>query len=151
MMLNNKLTSYRNNRHLNNLDPFDRFMTDSFFNPFFEMGDMIGSSAFRVDVKDKRDHYQIEAELPGVSRDQIEITAQDGVLTIAANMNMEKQEEKEDYVYSERRMGRFQRSFNLDGIREEGIKAAYENGVLKLTLPKEDVKKADHARRIEIE
>ena len=151
MMLNNKLTSYRNNRHLNNLDPFDRCMTDSFFNPFFEMGDMIGSSAFRVDVKDKRDHYQIEAELPGVSRDQIEITAQDGVLTIAANMNMEKQEEKEDYVYSERRMGRFQRSFNLDGIREEGIKAAYENGVLKLTLPKEDVKKADHARRIEIE
>jgi HSP20 family protein len=150
-MLNNKLTSYRNNRHLNNLDPFDRFMTDSFFNPFFEMGDMIGSPAFRVDVKDKRDHYQIEAELPGVSRDQIEITAQDGVLTIAANMNMEKQEEKEDYVYSERRMGRFQRSFNLDGIREEGIKAAYENGVLKLTLPKEDVKKADHARRIEIE
>ena len=149
-MLNNKLTPYRNHRHMTRFDPFEALMNDSFFRPFFEMGDMFASSAFRVVVKDLSDHYLIEAELPGVNRDQIEITAEDGVLTIAADMNMEKKEEKENYIYSERRMGRFQRSFNLEGIREEDIQASYENGVLKLTLPKEEISKAARSRRIEI-
>ena len=127
------------------------WMDDSFFHSFFDMGDMFGSSSFRVDIKDKKDHYELEAELPGVPQDQIEITVEDGMLTIAANMNAEKKEEREEYVYSERRMGRFQRSFSLDGIKEEGIKAKYSNGVLKLELPKDETTVIDRKRRIEIE
>lgn len=109
---------------------------DSFFAPFFDMGDMFGSCGFRVDVKDEKDHYALEAELPGVPKEQIEVSVDNGVLTIAANMNSEKKTEKDNYVYSERKTGRFQRSFNLEGIREQDIKADYKDGILKLELPK---------------
>ena len=66
-------------------------------------------------------------------------------------MNSEQKEERQNYVYSERRTGRFQRSFDLTGVREEGIEARYEDGVLRVTLPKESVQEAEKApRRIEI-
>ncbi|MPN14935.1 18 kDa heat shock protein [bioreactor metagenome] len=97
---------------------------------------MFGSCGFRVDVKDEKDHYALEAELPGVPKEQIEVSVDNGVLTIAANMNSEKKTEKDNYVYSERKTGRFQRSFNLEGIREQDIKADYKDGILKLELPK---------------
>lgn len=127
------------------------FFDDSFFTPFFDMKDMFGSAGFRVDVKDKQDHYELDAELPGVPKDQIDIGIENGVLTISADMNSEKSEEREHYVYSERRVGKFQRSFQLDGVEEEGIKAAYENGVLKLMLPKKKTQMEDRKRRIDIE
>ena len=127
------------------------FFDDSFFTPFFDMKDMFGSAGFRVDVKDKKDHYELDAELPGVPKDQIDIGIENGVLTISADMNSEKSEEREHYVYSERRVGKFQRSFQLDGVEEEGIKAAYENGVLKLMLPKKKTQMEDRKRRIDIE
>lgn len=77
---------------------------DEFFRPFFDMGEMFGSSGFRVDIKDKKDHYELDAELPGVNQEQIELTCDKGILTISANMNTETREEQKDYIYSERRM-----------------------------------------------
>ena len=58
------------------------------------------------------------------------------LLTISADVNNEKKEEKKNYVYSERRCGHVERSFNLDGIDENGIKADYDKGVLTINLPK---------------
>jgi len=131
--------------------PFENgFFSGSLFRPFFDAGDLFGSSAFRVDVKDQTDHYELEAELPGVPQEQIDISVEDGVLTISANMNLEKQEERQNYIYSERRMGRYQRSFDLTGIREDGISASYKHGVLYLHLPKEDTQKQPNRRRIDI-
>lgn len=124
------------NRSLSGRSAVPSLWDDRFFNSFFDMGDMFGTSAFRVDVKEGKEAYELFAELPGVKQSDIELTVDDGTLTIAANMNSEQKEERENYVYSERRTGRFQRSFNLAGIKEDAITAQYEDGVLKLTLPK---------------
>ena len=123
---------------------------DEFFRPFFDMGELLGSPGFRVDIKDKKDHYELDAELPGVNQEQIELTCDKGVLTISANINAETREEQKDYIYSERRMGRFQRSFDLEGVREEDITARYHDGVLTVNLPKKEDAKEVCARRIPI-
>ena len=111
-------------------------LNDRFFDSFFGFDNPFDSRAFRVDVREKGDAYELSAELPGVKQDQIEIVSQDGVLTISANMNSERKESKDGYVYSERRTGTFKRSFNLEGIREDAITAHYEDGILTLMLPK---------------
>ena len=142
------LIPYRHNRGLR--AGSNSIFEDNFFRPFFEMGDFFGSSAFRVDVKEKDDHYELEAELPGVPQDQIELTVDNNMLTIAANMNAEKKEEKENYVYSERRSGRYQRSCDLTGINDQDITASYQDGILRVTLPKERPGKGPEKRKIDI-
>ena len=95
--------------------------------------------AFRTDIKDEGDHFLLEAELPGFSKEDIDLDLKDGVLTISAKHD-ETVENKDDsgrYVCRERRTGSFARSFDVSGIREEDIGAAYDNGVLRLTLPKQ--------------
>lgn len=104
----------------------------------------------RVDVKDEGDHYLLEADMPGIKKEDVSIEVNDGVLTISAQTKQSREEKKENYVFSERRSGSFSRSFTLNGIDEEKISAACEDGVLKLTLPKlgEEVKTG---RRIEVQ
>lgn len=123
---------------------------DNFLRSFFNMSDFFNAAAFRVDVKDKGDRYQIAAELPGVPRDQIELSVEDGVLTVAADMNVENKQENENYIYSERRTGHFQRCFNLDGIQEDKITATYKDGVLTIDLPKQQPEPKKTQRRIQI-
>ena len=66
-----------------------------------------GFSNFRVDVRDKGDHYQIDADLPGLHREMIDVTINDGMLTISADMDEESKTEKDDYVINERRTGAY--------------------------------------------
>lgn len=112
------------------------FLADRFFRSFFDMGDMVGTAGFRVDVREDDNAYQLEAELPGVPKDKINLAIDDGVLTISADLNEEKKEEGKGYVYSERRSGHVERSFNLEGINADAIAADYKHGVLLVTLPK---------------
>ena len=86
-----------------------------------------------------------------MKQDQINLTVDKDVLTIAADMNTEKKEEKESYLYSERRYGHMSRSFNLEGINQEGISASYKDGVLTVHLPKTTPEPEKAARRIEIQ
>ncbi len=123
-------------------------LSDNFFRSFFDMSDFVGSAGFRVDVKDKADHYLLEAELPGVSEEQIELTVDNDVLTITANASKERKEEKDNYLYCERRVGRMERSFSLDGIQQDNITADYKNGVLTVLLPKNAPEPAKTQRRI---
>ncbi len=127
----------------NYLNPF----SDDFFRSFFD-GEPEPRS-LKVDVVDKGDHYLLEADLPGVNKEDVRVSIDDGVLTIAAETKNEKEEEGKNYVYHERRYGRTCRSFNLDGIKESDIAAEYKDGVLKLTLPKA-TDPAPSAREIEI-
>lgn len=110
---------------------------DDFERSFFpaQRGQM---PAFRTDIKDAGDHYLLEAELPGFAKEDIDLDLKDGVLTISANHDerVENKDETGRYVCRERRTGSFVRSFDVSGIREDAIGAAYDNGVLKLTLPK---------------
>ena len=123
---------------------------DRFFRSFFDMGDMLGTAGFRVDVKENANDYLLEAELPGVKQEDISLTVENDVLTIAADVNTQKKTEKENYLYSERHSGHMERSFNLDGIRQEDISAEYRDGVLTVTLPKAKPEPEKTARRIAI-
>ncbi len=124
--------------------PFGRYtnnslnsLFDDFERSFFpERGHL---PAFRTDIKDEGDHYLLEADLPGFKKEDIDLHLQDGVLTITAKHDetVENKEEGGKYVCRERRVGSFTRSFDVSGIREEDIGASYEDGVLKLTLPKQ--------------
>ena len=73
---------FRAARNLMNTS-MDDMLSDRFFRNFFDMSDMVGTAGFRVDVKEQPDAYVLEAELPGVKQDDITLTAEDGVLTIA--------------------------------------------------------------------
>ncbi|MGN0777893.1 MAG: Hsp20/alpha crystallin family protein [Aristaeellaceae bacterium] len=138
------IVPFRTRREMTN--PFD----DRFFRSFFDMNDMVGSAGFRVDVKEQQDAYTLEAELPGVKQEDIALTVDDDVLTIAADVNTQKKEQRQSYLYSERRTGHMERRFSLEGIRQEAIAAAYQDGVLTITLPKAQPEQPKAARRIAI-
>ena len=129
------------------LDSFQNFEK----NFFSEIGRSF--SGFNTDIQDTGKEYVLEAELPGFNKEDIHVDVQDGVLTISAK-HEEKQDEKDEksgkYVRRERRYGSYQRSFTLDGVDPKSIQAAYENGVLKLTLPKEQPT-VPETHRIEIQ
>ena len=142
------MMTYRN--HRNNLFPEARIF-DEFMRPFFSGMNGVSRESMNVDVKDEGDHYLLEAEIPGATKDNVHVDMDDGVLTIAAEWNSEKKDEKNDsYIISERRYGSVTRSFTVENVNEDGITAAYENGVLKLTLPKKSPE-TRMARRIEIQ
>jgi HSP20 family protein len=131
------------------------FDIDRFFGDFWpatnepEMGTFF---APRVDIKEADNHYEITAELPGVSKDDIQVHVKDGVLTLEAEATQEDKEEKEGRIIrQERRYGKFLRSFNLGGdVKEEDIKASFKDGVLKLQAPKVAEKPVER-RRITID
>ena len=103
---------------------FDMF--DNFERSFFGANNT--ASSFRTDIRDEGDKFILEAELPGFKKD--------GILTIAAQHSTENEEKKDSYIRRERKYGSFSRSFDVSGIQEDRITAAYNNGVLELTLPK---------------
>lgn len=127
---------------------FDTF--DSFARDFFRNSNTV-LPAFRTDIRDVGDHYLLEADLPGFQKEDISLELKDGVLTIQAKHqdNQEQKDEQGNYLRRERRYGSFTRSFDVTGIDENNIRAAYENGVLQLTLPKA-VPVQPETRRIEI-
>ena len=144
------MVPYRNRREVTRPMMNDLF-NDRFFRHFFDMGDMVGSAGFRVDVREQEDAYLLEAELPGVKPEDVSLTTEDDVLTIAADINMEKKEDRSGYLYSERRTGHMERRFSLEGIRQEEITASSQNGILTVKLPKSQPEPAKAARRIEIQ
>ena len=150
-MLN--MVPYRSNRNVAPRGFFDDFTSD-FFKPLLDGFGMIRpDQAMKVDVKDEGDRYTLEADMPGVSKDNLKVEVANGTLTISTNYDEKKEEKGEDdkYVYRERRCGSMRRSFNVEGIREEDITAEFKDGVLKLTLPKQEVKAIPEARAIEIQ
>ena len=131
-------------------DPFNALFDDRFFRSFFNMGDMLGNAGFRVDVKEEEDAYRLEAEMPGVRQEDITLDVHDDMLTIAADFNTNKADKKEAYLYSERRSGHMERSFNLEGIDQDHITADYVDGVLNVRLPKMHKAEEKNSRRIAI-
>lgn len=127
---------------------------DRFFRPFFDMTDVMGGNmGFKVDIKENKDAYLLEAELPGVAQDQIDLSVDDDMLTISCDVKHEEKDEnkEEHYCYSERRYGHMSRSFNLEGINQNSIKADYKNGILTVTLPKAEPERKNEPRHIAID
>lgn len=107
---------------------------DDFFNiPIFGESE---SNYLRADIRETDKEWLIDAELPGVDKKDIQIDLSDGYLTILTTQNKEVNEEKENYVRRERTCGTYKRSFYVDNVKEDDIKATYSDGILSLTLPK---------------
>ena len=137
----------------------------SFFSPFREMDNLarvfFNEPFFserteirpvRTDIKKTEAGYMLEAELPGFDKKDISVGIEGDVLTIKAQRRSESEEKdnKESYVRIERSCGSYERSFDVSGIDTENITAKYENGVLKLTLPKKQ-QTLPETKRLEIE
>lgn len=129
------------------------FDLDDLFDAWGPLRGEGGRNAFapRVDIKDKKDCYEITAELPGVKKEDLHVTLRNGMLTIEAETRQEDKEEKDGkLIRQERRYGRFLRSFDVGNeVQESEISATFADGVLKLTAPKHQPK-APEARRIEV-
>ncbi len=92
-----------------------------------------------VDVYEKSDKYVINAEIPGLSKEEIKIDVKDGALTISGEKKYEEKKEDENYIRVERRYGKFERRFNLpENVNVESVSANYKNGVLEVSLPKKE-------------
>ena len=127
------------------LVPYTRKRNVTFYNPFDELDDMqrrfFGETAvrdFKTDIRDEGEHYLLEADLPGFKKEDISVNIEGDTLTIRAERteSTDEKDSKGNYIKRERSYGSFSRSFDMTGIRTEDVSAAYENGVLKLTLPK---------------
>ena len=140
------LTPY-SRRSLNNYDPFKAM--EDMERRFFGDGQ---TGAISTDIHDDGKAYILEADLPGFKKEDISVDVTDGCLTISAERHsgFEEKDKKGSYVRCERSYGRFSRSFDTTGIDVGAIKASFENGVLKLTLPKLTEAKPE-SRRLEIQ
>ncbi len=102
----------------------------------------------RVDLAETEDAYLIHLDVPGLSKEQLEINLHEGVLTVSGNRKVEETEEKRNYVRVERQYGQFYRSFTLPkAVTSDNIEANYKDGVLNIRVPKAEESKP---RRIEI-
>lgn len=98
----------------------------------------------KTDVKETASGYELEVDLPGFKKDEVKLQLSDGYLTIFAEKGLDKDEEKYGrLIRQERYEGAMQRSFYVgEGLTEDDVKAAFANGVLKISLPKAEAKKA---------
>jgi HSP20 family molecular chaperone IbpA len=118
---------------------------------------LYGKNAARVmktDLKEHDEGYELFVDLPGFKKDQISLQLQGGYLTITASKGVEEKEEnkKGRLVHQERFTGSMSRSFYIgESIPEEDIKAKFEDGVLTLSFPKENVVKLRDRKTIQIE
>ncbi|TGG88669.1 Hsp20/alpha crystallin family protein [Geotoga petraea] len=134
---------------------FPEFSPFDFFEDFEKMMKGYEKDTFgkmSLDVYETDEAAFIEAELPGVKKDDININVEDGVLTISAEKNVEEEEQKgRKYYTKEIKHGSFKRSFEIpEYLNDEEIKAKFDKGILKIEIPRkeEEVKKN---KKIDIE
>ncbi len=136
---------------------FNHSFTDDLFNDVFPFGfgSNTGASLMNADVQEFEDHYQLDLELPGYQKEDIQAELKDGYLTIQAEHNENKEEKDKDgkYIRRERYSGHVQRSFYVgDAVEQGDIHATFENGILKLSVPKvENKPKIEEKKYIAIE
>lgn len=138
----------RRNNYLNRYNDFYD-MVDSFFNT--PMDREVFESSFKVDVSEDDDKFLVEAEMPGIKKDSIDIDFDRGNLTLTVNSSTEKDDsdEEKNYIHKERKSTRMTRSMYFGDIDEENIKARLEDGILEIEIPKEKEEKTN--KKIEIE
>lgn len=137
----------RKNHTVSNFNPFHDF--DELERAFFS-DNALGE--FKTDIQEDGDNFVLEADLPGFKKEDIQLQLDGDTLTIQAQRHSEheEQEKKGKYVCCERSYGAYSRSFDVSGIRAEGITASYDSGVLTLKLPKKTVE-VSSSRQISID
>ena len=125
--------------------PFDNVQRDfdTLMNRLFNGRENTGFAPYGVDVREDPDHIYVDAELPGFSKDDVDITLENSTLTISAERKTEQKNENkpggDEYLLNERRYTRFLRSFTLPPtVNESTVKASLDSGVLHITLDKRE-------------
>ncbi|MCI8558416.1 MAG: Hsp20/alpha crystallin family protein [Lachnospiraceae bacterium] len=133
---------------------FDEWM-DFPFDSGFSKGSKRETSLMKTDVKEMNGAYELEMELPGYAKEDVTAQLKDGYLTIQASRNAtnDEKDEKGNYIRRERYIGQCSRSFYVgETVKQEDIRAKFENGILKLTVPKiEEQKPVEENKFIAIE
>ncbi|MGO1580850.1 MAG: Hsp20/alpha crystallin family protein [Peptoniphilaceae bacterium] len=129
---------------------FDDFysMIDSFFNDSFTPQTALSSSTFKVDISENDKEYKVEAELPGFSKDEIEVDFEEGKLIISARKNEEENIEEKNYIHRERKTSEMTRRMFFKDVDEENLSAQLDGGVLEITIPKKE--NLNKSKKIEI-
>lgn len=125
-----------------------KYYLDDFFDDFLANSNS-EKNAMKCDIYEKGGDYHIEMDVPGFDKKDISINVDNGYLTITAEKQNEEKDEEKNYIRRERSYGKYERSFYLGDLETDGIKAEFNNGMLKLTVPKKEV--VDTKRKIEIE
>ena len=133
---------------------FDDFMNDFAFPAFQDVDKALygkhAKNLMKTDVKDTKDGYEVDIDLPGFKKDEIKIQLNNGTLTVSAAKGLDKDEEDKEkkYVRRERYAGAMSRSFYVgDHVTEEDVHPKYENGILSFTIPKKEQKAVEQKDR----
>jgi HSP20 family protein len=131
----------------NNL--FDEFFNDPFFSDAYQSKQAL----MKTDIEDSGNDYVIEIELPGYKKEEVRAELKEGYLTIYAETASENEEkDQKNFIRRERYSGSVKRSFYVgSGLKQEDVKASFENGILKLVVPKEAPKQIEENHYITIE
>lgn len=128
------------------MTPFDFFedFSRNLFNDF-------KSNLIKTDIHETDNEYIVEAELPGIPKENIQVTYEDGVLTISGQQQIDTVDEdkKGKLIRSERSSTSLRRQYLLENVKEDEIKASYSDGILKVTLPKDSNKEIKKSIPIE--
>lgn len=120
---------------------------DSLFDTFYD--NKRTGNLMKADIYEEKDDYIIELDIPGFKKEEVNVDYEDGYITITAKKKKDEEEKNKDYIRRERIYGEYTRSFYVGNIKEEDIKAKFDDGVLKLNFPKECQK--DNIKQIPIE
>ncbi len=110
---------------------------DSIFKGLDDLLTPVKPNLFGTDVKETENEFVVEVDLPGVEKEDVEISYENKHLQLTANRKEKLEDEKEGYVVQERYYGELKRSFYVPNVKEDEISADFKDGVLKITLPKE--------------
>ena len=132
---------------MSDFNNFDNMLGDFFVDGLWGKKNLL-TETFRIDVQENEDDYVVEAELPGRSKEEIEVKMDRGRLQISIEKDKSSEEIKKNYIHRERKHSSYNRSIYLADAAENGIVAKLENGVLNLTIPKKQ--KEDRSKKIDI-
>ncbi|EHQ89097.1 Hsp20/alpha crystallin family protein [Desulfosporosinus youngiae] len=124
---------------------FEGFFNDRHFPSLYK-----NSAQMKVDVKENENEFILEAELPGIKKEDVNLQIDDDRLTISVQKNEQTEEEKDNYIRRERNYSSMTRSFVIPNVETDNVNAKFENGLLFITLPKKQ-EKAIKGKQIEID
>lgn len=144
------MVPFKRNNSIRKGDDVENFFNSFFNNDFLTPFNMnLFNNGLKVDLKETDTSYLIEADLPGIKKDAIDLSFNNNYLTISAKRDDTVEDNKENFIRQERRYGEFKRSFYIDNVDEKNINASFEEGVLKIELPKLEKGKGN-SNKIEI-
>ena len=123
-------------------------MLEDFFNDDFPFRRNLQNDSFKIDLQENEKEYVVEAELPGVAKENVNLSFEEGKLKIAVKKEENLEEKNKNYIHRERRLSSMERVILLSDEAESEVKAKLDNGILTINIPKKE--KAEKTLKIEI-